>query len=69
MDEIFKFLVGEGIAEFTECICQSSVVPLVVFGVFGVEKVPEPVALLDIVAGDGPHIREFVAESHDLGIA
>ena len=68
IDEIIKLLVGEGVAEFTECIRQSTVVPLVVFGVLSVEQVPELVALLGIVAGDGPHIREFVTESHYLGI-
>lgn len=43
--------------------------PLVVFGVFGMEKVTQSIALQGIVTGDSSHIRELVAESHDLGIA
>ena len=69
IDEILKLPVGEGAAKFTERIRQSPVVPLVVFGVFGVEEVPQGIALLGLVAGDGSHVRELVAESHDLGIA
>ena len=68
IDELLKLLVGEGVAEFTERIGQSSVVPLVVLGVLGMEEVPELVTLLGIVAGDGPHVRELVAQGHDLGI-
>jgi hypothetical protein len=41
----------------------------VVFEVFGMEKVPQSIALQGIVTGDSSHIRELVAESHDLGIA
>ena len=56
IDELLKLLVGKGVAEFTKRICQSPVVPLVVFGVLGVEEIPELVALLSIVAGDGSQV-------------
>lgn len=69
INEILKLLVGKGVVEFAERIRQSPVVPLVVFGVFGMEKVPQSIALQGIVTGDCSHIRELVAESHDLGIA
>ena len=69
IDEIFKLLVGEGVAEFAEGCGQPPVVPLVVLGILGVEEVPQGIALLGIVAGDGPHIREFVAQGYNLGIA
>jgi hypothetical protein len=51
IDELLKLLVGEGVAEFTERIGKSPIVPLVVFGILGVEEVPEGIALLGIVAG------------------
>ena len=56
INESFKFIVCKGAAEFTERIRQPPVVSLVVFGVFGMKKVPQGIALLGIVAGDGPHV-------------
>ena len=41
IDEIFKLLVGEGVAEFTERIRQSPVVPLVILGVLGMVSLSE----------------------------
>jgi hypothetical protein len=33
------------------------------------EEIPELVALFGIVAGDGPHVREFIAQGYYLGVA
>ena len=68
IDELFKLLIGKRILEFPQRVGQPAVVPLVLLAVLDVEEVPEGVALLGVVTGDGPHVREFVAQCHYLRI-
>ena len=64
----FAERVGPG--QLVERLGEAAVMPLVVdTAVRRVEAGPELVAQLVVVAGNGPHIRELVAERHHLGIA
>ena len=66
VDESFEFLIGAGVFQFPKCIGQAPVLPFVVFGVFGMKALPEGVAHLGIVAGNGPDVGKLVAEGYDL---
>ena len=57
IDEMFKLLECKGVVEFAKRICQSPVVPFMVFTIIGVEYIPEFVALFSIVTRNGPHVR------------
>ena len=66
IDKIFKLLVGEGVAEFTERIGQSPVVPLVLLAILHVKEVPKLITLYGEVTGNSTHIRQLIAHCHDL---
>ena len=70
VEQVQELLVGQCLGEFKECTSQSAIVPFDVLLATGcVEAAPEFLANQAVVVGHAAHIRQFIADGHNLAVA